>query len=88
MVKVKSGYSCISSSALVKVSWTTSTVSVQGHSQAMSMWVLPVAWMVKPFSQASSGFSFSWAARRDWSKPAWSPRSSALQSTAARAEST
>jgi hypothetical protein len=42
MEKVRSGYSRIRSSALRKVLRTTSTVSVQGHSHAMSMCELPV----------------------------------------------
>ena len=47
---------------------TTSTVSVQGHSHAMSMCEFPAARIVNCFSHGFSGSSFACACRSDSSK--------------------
>ena len=70
MVNLKSGYSRIRSSTLWNVLRTTSTVSVQGHSHAMSICELPTMRMLNCCSQGLSASSFDWACLSEASKPA------------------
>ena len=76
------GYSYISCSAVPNVRFTTSTVSVHGHSHAASICALPVKWNVACCSSGFNASSFSRDAFRLTSNLFRSCASNAARSTA------